>query len=143
MERGNNLISWFAGFETIMTALQYFGYHLAGETYMSVGRNWMVKKSAYANNYMKMKGGHLASGDDDLMIQAMDDKENITFCLHPESFVYSKPKSDLSDFCNKKRGIFLLHLLPFITSVKLFLFSLSITGIIFWQSFFYFSEKYH
>ncbi|MBK6362252.1 MAG: glycosyltransferase [Saprospiraceae bacterium] len=142
MERGNNLISWFAGFETIMTALQYFGYHLADETYMSVGRNWMVKKSAYANNYMKMKGGHLASGDDDLMIQAMDDKENITFCLDPESFVYSKPKSDLSDFLQQKtRHISTSFYYPFITSLKLFLFSFSITGYYFLAVVFLFFGK--
>jgi glycosyltransferase involved in cell wall biosynthesis len=142
MERGNNLISWFAGFETIMTGLQYFGYHLAGETYMSVGRNWMIKKSVYASNYMKMKGTHLSSGDDDLMIQALDDKMKITCCLDPEAFVYSKPKSDLIDFLQQKtRHISTSFYYPFNISVKLFLFSFSITAYYFLAVVFLFFGK--
>jgi len=50
----------------------------------------------------KLKGSHLASGDDDLMINALANGQNTSICIHPESFMYSNPKTSLRSFLTQK-----------------------------------------
>lgn len=127
MDKKPGLVAWFAGFETVLTALQYVGFHLAGETYMSVGRNWLVKKSVYQQFVHAARGQHLASGDDDLLLQAMTSKVRVTACLHPGSFMYSAPKTTWQDFFRQKsRHISTSFHYPFRISAKLFIFSFSL-----------------
>ncbi len=102
MNKKKGIIALFSRFETYMTALQYMSYALAGIPYMGVGRNMKVNKKPILNQKEKIKGHNLASGDDDLMINALANRNNTAICLHPESFVYSNPKTDLRSFMNQK-----------------------------------------
>lgn len=129
MEKKRGFVAWFAGFETVLTALQYIGFHLAGETYMGVGRNWLVKKSVYQHYVPTARGQHLASGDDDLFLQAMIGSVHVTACLHPESFMYSDPKTRVSDFLRQKtRHVSSSVYYPFRISAKLFIFAASVSA---------------
>lgn len=78
--------------DTAMIAMQYMGMASQGKSYMGVGRNLLYHKRLFE----KVGGfdGHLdlASGDDDLFIQAVANRENVTINLQPESFVYSASK---------------------------------------------------
>jgi hypothetical protein len=85
-----------------MTALQYLSYALIGIPYMGVGRNIKIDKAIVLAQREKIKGTHLASGDDDLMINALSSKENTSICIEPESFVFSQPKTSISAFLNQK-----------------------------------------
>src|SRR5690349_11291019 len=55
-------------FETFHTALQYFGYALAGKPYMGVGRNLAYRKNLFFRNKGFSSINHIPSGDDDLFI---------------------------------------------------------------------------
>ena len=86
------LLNRFIRFETAYTAIQYLSFALIGVPYMGVGRNLVYKKNLY-----KQVGGfssheHIASGDDDLFINAVARANNVGIVLDPCAFVYSDPK---------------------------------------------------
>ena len=90
-------------FETLMTAVQYFSWAKIGKPYMGVGRNLAYKK----DEFFKVDGyrDHLniRSGDDDLFINQVANKKNTAVCFTPESFTYSKAKTNYSDWIIQKR----------------------------------------
>ena len=102
MEKGGGIIGMFSRYETYMTALQYLSYALIGVPYMGVGRNMRIDKSLIMDNAERIKGAHLASGDDDLMVNQLANAKNTSICIEEGSFVYSKPKSTLCSFLNQK-----------------------------------------
>lgn len=102
MNKLKGAVALFSRFETYMTALQYLSYALMGMPYMGVGRNMRIDKNIVANNQDKIKGSKLASGDDDLMINVLAYKDNTSICIHPDSFMYSDPKTSLKSFLNQK-----------------------------------------
>lgn len=90
-------------YETLLTAIQYFGYANAGTPYMGVGRNMAYTKSLFfeANGFiahMKLK-----SGDDDLFINQMATKANTATCFTQDSFTTSIPKTTFKDWLNQKK----------------------------------------
>ncbi len=102
MNKTGSLVGLFSQYETYITALQYLSYTLAGIPYMGVGRNMKIDKRAVLHYEDKIKGSQLASGDDDLMINALSKKQNTRICIHPESFMYSDPKNTLKAFLIQK-----------------------------------------
>jgi len=98
---GPSLVSKLAQAETIMTAMNYFSFACRNLAYMGVGRNMLFKKSIFLEADNDMKGKHLVSGDDDLFINALSNKK-ITFCLKPESFIWSRAKATLRNFWKQK-----------------------------------------
>lgn len=102
MNRVSGTVATFARFETYMTALQYFSYALAGMPYMGVGRNMKIDRQILLDKEHLIKGSNLASGDDDLTINALANEANIGICIEPDSFMYSDPKTTLRSFLNQK-----------------------------------------
>jgi len=102
MSKEKGLVALFSQYETYLTALQYLSYALAGIPYMGVGRNMKINRQTVCAQRNKVKGSHVASGDDDLTINALANRDNTSICIHPESFVYSKPKTSLKAFLNQK-----------------------------------------
>lgn len=81
-------------FETTYVAIQYLTAALWGQPYMGVGRNLWYTQSAFQKAGGFEAHAHLASGDDDLLVNAIATGANTTICLHPESAVYSSsPKT--------------------------------------------------
>jgi glycosyltransferase involved in cell wall biosynthesis len=89
-------------FETFHTALQYFGYALAGKPYMGVGRNLAYKKGLFFRNKGFSSINHIPSGDDDLFINQVATKHNTTVVLHPDAFTVSAPKTTWRDWRRQK-----------------------------------------
>ncbi|MDX1830159.1 MAG: glycosyltransferase [Lutibacter sp.] len=90
-------------FETLLTAIQYFSYQKIGLPYMGVGRNLGYTKDLFfsANgftNHIKVK-----SGDDDLFVNQVATKQNSTYCIDPESFTESNPKTSFKEWIHQKR----------------------------------------
>ena len=101
----NKISGWiplFSRYETYMAALQYLSYARVGIPYMGVGRNMRINKSIVLKQNNRVKGSHLASGDDDLMINALANGLNTEICIHPDSFVYSNPQNTLKSFLTQK-----------------------------------------
>lgn len=89
-------------FETFHTALQYFGYALAGKPYMGVGRNLAYRKDLFFRNKGFSAINHIPSGDDDLFINRVAKKENTSVVIDPEAFTLSKPKRTWKEWLKQK-----------------------------------------
>ena len=95
----NQIIS----FETAFTALQYFSLALWGQPYMGVGRNLAYKKSLFIKNKGFTSHYNVSSGDDDLFINKVANKQNTSIIVSPESFTSSEAKKMFSEWWRQKR----------------------------------------
>ena len=89
-------------FETFHSALQYFSYALAGVPYMGVGRNLSYKKELFIRNKGFSFINHLPSGDDDLFINMVANKQNTKIVIDPEAFTLSEPKKTFGEWMKQK-----------------------------------------
>jgi len=89
-------------FETFQTALQYFSYALAGLPYMGVGRNLSYKKEVFMRNKGFSSINQLPSGDDDLFINQVANKNNTAIVIDRDAHTISEPKTSLHDWMNQK-----------------------------------------
>lgn len=90
-------------FETLLTAVQYFSYAIAGKAYMGVGRNMTYKKQLFSGSGGHSGHQHIKSGDDDLFISMVANDRNVGICDHPLSFTTSTPPLRYSDWIRQKR----------------------------------------
>jgi glycosyltransferase involved in cell wall biosynthesis len=99
------LINSWIRFETVYTAMQYLSAAIWKIPYMGVGRNLLYKKSVFERHKNALTDNlDLASGDDDLFINAAANSENTEVCVNPKSFVFSEPKhSILALYLQKQR----------------------------------------
>lgn len=103
LARRRGLLSAFSRFETAHTALQYSALSLAGMPYMGVGRNLAWKQHLFARTEGFKAHADMASGDDDLFVNAAATRRNTAVCLHPGSFVYSEAPSTWAGWLRQKR----------------------------------------
>jgi cellulose synthase/poly-beta-1,6-N-acetylglucosamine synthase-like glycosyltransferase len=89
-------------FETFHTALQYFGYALAGKPYMGVGRNLAYRKSLFLRNKGFSSINYIPGGDDDLFINQVTTKDNTAVVLDPDTFTLSEPKTTWKEWMRQK-----------------------------------------
>lgn len=80
-------------FEACYTAMQYLSFALAGHPYMGVGRNLAYRKELYERSGGFHSHEHLASGDDDLFVNAVARRGKVGIRLNPRTFVFSTPKN--------------------------------------------------
>lgn len=90
-------------FEALVTAIQYLSAAALGRPYMGVGRNLLYRKSLYTEAGGFAAHEHLAGGDDDLLINATATATNTTFCIDPDTWVYSAPKESWKAYIRQKR----------------------------------------
>jgi len=90
------LLNKFIRWETANTCMQYASYAAMGLPYMGVGRNLSYDKSLLDG--LKNDAGfqeiysHTPSGDDDLLICKIANKENTSVCLDKNTFTVSVPQ---------------------------------------------------
>jgi glycosyltransferase involved in cell wall biosynthesis len=109
-------------FDTIFIALNYFSFALAKLPYMGVGRNLAYTKSLF-NSVNGFKSHYsLSSGDDDLFVQEVASKAEISIVLHEDAHTLSEPKTTIRDWFNQKSR-------HFTTSSKYNVFKKSMLGI--------------
>jgi cellulose synthase/poly-beta-1,6-N-acetylglucosamine synthase-like glycosyltransferase len=90
-------------FETFNTALNYLSFALSGLPYMGVGRNLAYTRSMFFATNVFVKNPKLASGDDDLLINAVATGRNTAVCIHKEAFTVSGPKLTWDEWLYQKR----------------------------------------
>lgn len=100
-EPQSSFLNSFIQFETLLVGLQYLGFSLLGKTYMGVGRNMAIRRSSYDLDFLKAIK-NLEGGDDDLMVSRLAKKGNTSIMLEKESFIVSKPKTNLKDYIKQK-----------------------------------------
>ena len=101
-----SLINVLIRFETFFTAVNYLSFALKGMPYMGVGRNMAYKKSLFFKNKGFAAHMHIPSGDDDLFVNANANSINTEIRIHPESHVWSEPKTSLFAYLRQKKRHF-------------------------------------
>ncbi|MBT8232875.1 MAG: glycosyltransferase [Saprospiraceae bacterium] len=86
-----NLLHKWIHFEGWLTGVLYLSFALKGLPYMGVGRNLFYKKSIIPSSVFD-DNNHVASGDDDLLINKLSNSKNTAICIHPDSFCTTMPK---------------------------------------------------
>ena len=89
-------------FDTAAIAVNYFGFALARIPFMGVGRNLAYSRQVFDEVNGFSNHEDVASGDDDLFIQQSARRRNYTVQIHPDSFCYSEPHSEWSDWLRQK-----------------------------------------
>lgn len=90
-------------FETFYGAVQYFSLALWGKPYMGVGRNLLYRKEIFLKNKGFYTHLRTMGGDDDLLMNEIANSHNTNVCLHPDSFVYSIPKTNWTAWFRQKK----------------------------------------
>lgn len=102
-KKDKGLLNKWIRFDTVFNAMQYLSYALGANAYMGTGRNLSYKKSLFFRNKGFASHSHILSGDDDLFINETATKKNVSVCLHPESFTFSKAKTKFGDWLRQKK----------------------------------------
>jgi len=101
-QKETNLSLW-ARYETTFIAAQYYSFALLGMPYMGVGRNLAFKRQIYDRVGGFSDHVHIASGDDDLLVNVAANASNTALCLAPESFVYTHSPTSWSAWLRQKQ----------------------------------------
>lgn len=97
-----SFLNFIIQFETLQTASLYISKAIENKAYMSVGRNVMYTKQLFLDNENFENEKHLISGDDDMLIQNIEDPSKITVSLNSDSFVLSQPKRNWKSWWKQK-----------------------------------------
>lgn len=89
-------------YETFFSAMQYLSFALSGVAYMGVGRNLAYKRELFFRQKGFTAHQHLASGDDDLFVNAAATRRNVAVVIDPQAFTYSEPKSSWKSWFRQK-----------------------------------------
>lgn len=133
-ERKKGLLNKIIRFDTIMSAIQYFSWAMAGKPYMGVGRNLAYNRELF----FKVKGFsshyHIPSGDDDLFINQVATKNNVAIEYSYESQTISPAKSSYHEWVIQRKRHFAagFHYKRF---HKIFLGMFSLSNFFFYLSF--------
>ena len=93
-EKRKGILNKLIRFDTAMIAINYLSFAKAGIPYMGVGRNLAYKKKSYELAKGFKSHYYLASGDDDLLVNQIANKNNTKIVLDEESITISKPKEN-------------------------------------------------
>lgn len=100
--REHGFISKMVSYDTLTIAMQYMGFAQLGYPYMGVGRNMAYRKSTFFNHKGFAGFLHVASGDDDLLINAFGKKHNTRIEPSLEAETLSLPKTTFRDWYYQK-----------------------------------------
>ena len=103
LEPEKGFLSKFLRFDASVVAMHYLALAEAGYPYMGVGRNIACRKSLYDSYRPQAGAAAIASGDDDLFVNAVAGKARIEVCLDPAAFMYSSHAPDLRTWRRQKR----------------------------------------
>lgn len=102
-EKLPGLLNKLYRYEAVHIALQYFTYALAKQPYMGVGRNMAYRKELFFETKGFIKHRHIASGDDDLLVNEVSTGTNTTIVMHPDAHTISLPKNTWGEWWTQKR----------------------------------------
>lgn len=96
----------FIRFDMVSAAISYLSAAKTGLPYMGVGRNMGYSKEMFIDNEGFKNHYHIASGDDDLLMQEIGDRKNVAININPNTFVYSEAKPTLNTWLTQKQRHF-------------------------------------
>jgi glycosyltransferase involved in cell wall biosynthesis len=96
------LLNSLIRYDTLKIAMNYGGFAKAGKVYMGVGRNLAYRKSIWEENRGFAKFTSIASGDDDLFVNAYAKSKRTSLCFSKESKTVSIPPTSFSEWVSQK-----------------------------------------
>jgi glycosyltransferase involved in cell wall biosynthesis len=90
-------------YDSLIVALQYMGFALAGKPYMGVGRNLCYHRQLFYNAKGFTSHYKIMSGDDDLFINQVAAKENTVIQISHESHTVSEPEGSFRRWLQQKK----------------------------------------
>ncbi len=91
------LLNKYIRYDSMVIAMQYLGMAIRGIPYMGVGRNLAYRRSVFFEKKGFGNYSHLASGDDDLFVNANALKTNTSLEFRKESHTRSVPASSIEE----------------------------------------------
>lgn len=76
-------------FDATFVSMFYTAFAAKGMAYMAVGRNMAFRKSLWNEQYLD-KYKEYGFGDDDTIVQSIEDKKSIVVCFYPRVFSFPK-----------------------------------------------------
>lgn len=134
-EKKSGLLNKFYRYESVHIAMQYMSYALAGMPYMGVGRNLAYRKELFFKTKGFIKHRHVASGDDDLLVNEVATGKNTIIETRKDAHTVSTPPESWSAWWLQKRR----HLSTgsfYRVSSKIFLGIFTLTHLLFYLSVF-------
>lgn len=102
-EKRRGLLNLLIRYETVFTAIQFLSFAIKGHPYMGVGRNLAYEASLFFKNKGFARHYHIASGDDDLLVNEIATRHNTTIAIHKDSHTISIPKITFRDWIRQKQ----------------------------------------
>jgi cellulose synthase/poly-beta-1,6-N-acetylglucosamine synthase-like glycosyltransferase len=102
LHAGNGFLGRLIRYETLLTAMNYMGFAIAGQPYMGVGRNLAYSRRIHNSVNGFSAHYYLPAGDDDLFVQSVATAQNTAVVIHPEALTWSKAKSTWSDYIRQR-----------------------------------------
>lgn len=134
-EKRKGFLNKLYRYESVHIAMQYMSYALAGIPYMGVGRNLAYDKKLFFQTKGFIKHRHVASGDDDLLVNEVADRNNTVIRINESAHTVSQPIESWADWWTQKRR----HLSTgsyYRFSTKLFLGLFTLSHLLLYTSFF-------
>src|SRR5659263_33880 len=101
-----SFLNSYIRYETMFTAMQYFGMAMAGVPYMGVGRNLAYRRSYFFDHGGFGPHNHIMSGDDDLFVNRNATADNCSLMHSPDSFTRSVAQENIVAWAKQKRRHF-------------------------------------
>ena len=101
-EKKKGLLNKLIRFDTAQIAVNYLGFAKANLPYMGVGRNLGYKKKNYESASGFKSHYHVASGDDDLLINQIANKNNTNILLDKDGITISIPENSWKKWIMQK-----------------------------------------
>lgn len=104
--RMGGLLNKLIRFDAAQVAITYVGMAKLGMPYMGVGRNLAYRRELFFRNGGFKSHLHIASGDDDLFVAEVAQKQNTSVVIVPTAQTLSAPKTTWSAWVHQKRRHF-------------------------------------
>ncbi len=104
IEKG--ILNKYIRYDSVTIAMQYFGMAIRGIPYMGVGRNLAYRRSVFFAGNGFGAHNHIASGDDDLLVNTNATKENTCAEFGPGTHTRSVPCTDINGLLIQKKRHF-------------------------------------
>lgn len=98
----NTLLSRLISYDTLTIAIQYLGFAYCGKPYMGVGRNLAYRRSTFFAHKGFAGSLHIASGDDDLLVNRLANGKNTRFVATASGSTISTPKTTFAQWYRQK-----------------------------------------
>lgn len=97
------LLNKLIRFDTLYTAIQYLSMALARRPYMGVGRNLSYRRELFYKNKGFTSHYTIPSGDDDIFVSQVANKDNTRIFIDPNCRMESEPKHSFGNWMRQKR----------------------------------------